>query len=368
MKILYVLDFDPFCEDRDGLTKIYYNLIKYISKTNYVDLVIVVEDKIDKIDKIDNFYNVKSIFYETIKLSKFEKNINRLRYKYATTLSKKIVKTLYDKYEMKQYDIIHTAHLFFSNISFYHTSVVIGATDASSLAMTENTLRGKLRKFYYKKIEHMLSKKDLWIHAVTKRDFDRYKTDKKFIITNGVDSEKYRLFSVNKIKKSFVFHGNLNYKPNKDAIFYMSKLLKDIGCKYKLYIVGRGANESYAFLDNVVVVGKVDNVAKEISKYEYYLILMTTGTGIKNKLLEAMSCECNIIANNLAINGLEDIDYLKHSINFIHGGDEIKNIILNKVDKNARDYILKYYTWENFANQFITKYNTIYKSSLFIRK
>lgn len=365
MKILYVLDFEPFCEDKDGLTKIYYNLIKYISKNNYVDLLIVLEDKIDH---IDDFYGVKNILYETIKLSRFEKNISRLKFKYATTLAKNTTKMLYDKYDMKQYNVIHTAHLFFSNISYYHSSVVIGATDASSLAMSENTLREKLRKFYYKKIEDVLSKKDLWIHTVTQRDYDRYKTDKKFIITNGVDSEKYRSYNVGKTKKSFVFHGNLDYKVNKEAIFYMSKVLKDIGCKYKLFIVGRGESESYAVLDNVVVVGEVDNIAKEISKYKYYLILMTTGTGVKNKLLEAMSCECNIIANDLAINGLEDIEYLKQSINFIYDSDEIKNIILNKVDKNARDYILKNYAWESFANQFITKYKKIWESSLLVGK
>lgn len=365
MKILYVLDFEPFCEDKDGLTKIYYNLIKHISKNNDVDLLIVLEDITDD---VDNFYGVKNIFYETIKLSKLEKNINRIKYEYATTLSKNKVKILYDKYNMKQYNVIHTAHLFFSNISFYHSSIVIGATDAASLAMSENTLREKLRKFYYKKIEDVLSQKDLWIHTVSQRDEDRYKTDKKFIITNGVDSKKYRLYHLCKIKKSFVFHGNLDYKVNKDAIFYMSKVLKGIDCKYKLYIVGRGESESYALLDNVVVVGEVDNIAKEICKYESYLILMTTGTGVKNKLLEAMSCECNIVANNLAINGLEDIEYLEHSINIIDDCDEIQNITLNKVDKNARDYILKNYTWESFANQFIIRYEKIWESRLLVGK
>lgn len=365
MKILYVLDFEPFFEDKDGLTKIYYNLIKYVSKDHSVDVLIISEDKIAE---VNNFHTVENIFYETIKLSKLEKNINRIKCEYATTLSKNKVKMLFDKYHMGQYNIIHTAHLFFSNISFYQSSAIIGATDASSLAMSENTFREKLRKFYYKKIEDVLSKKFLWIHTVTQRDNARFKTDKKFIITNGVDSEKYRSYNVGKIKKSFVFHGNLDYKVNKDAIFYMSKVLKDISCTYKLFIVGRGESKSYDLLDNVVVVGEVDNIAKEISKYEYYLILMTTGTGIKNKLLEAMSCECNIIANNLAINGLEDMEHLKHSINLIHSCDEIKDIILKKADKNARNYIFKNYTWESFANQFIVKYEKILESSLLLGK
>lgn len=364
MKILYVLDFEPFCEDKDGLTKIYFNLIKHISKNHYVDLLIILEDNVDH---IDNFYGVKSIWYETIKLSRFEKDINRFKFKYATTLAKSVTKMLYRKYDMKQYNIIHTAHLFFSNISYYHNSVVIGATDASSLAMSENNLREKLRKFYYQKIEDVLSKKDLWIHTVTQRDADGYKTEKKFIITNGVDSDKYRPYNVDKIKKSFVFHGNLDYKVNQEAIFYMSKVLKDIGCKYTLYIVGRGGSKSSTFPDNVVVVGEVDNIAKEISKYEYYLILMTIGTGVKNKLLEAMSCNCNIIANNLAINGLKDIEYLKQAINVIDDCDDIQTIILNKTDKNARNYILKNYSWENFANQFIIKYEEICKFSLLSR-
>ena len=92
MRILYVLDFEPFVEDIDGLTKIYYNLIKQISTKIDVDLLIITDNRIDK--KMKDFYGVNNIYYETCKLSSFRRNINRLSFEHATTLPKRKVQEL----------------------------------------------------------------------------------------------------------------------------------------------------------------------------------------------------------------------------------------------------------------------------------
>ncbi|WP_066351147.1 glycosyltransferase [Aliarcobacter skirrowii] len=367
MKILYLLDFPPFEEDFDGITKIYYNLIKHISKDNVVELLIVskgvnnkyIEYRNKNFDKKDKFYAVKNIYYESIKFTKFDKYINRLKFEYSTSLSLMKINKLNNKYNFNKYDVIHSAHLSFLNICQVHKKVIIGATDASSLAMPSNTLKQRLRKFYFKQIENKISKSSAWIHAVTKRDADGFCTDRKFVITNGVDTEKYKKYEGSKIKNSFVFHGNLDYQPNIDAIFYMNKVISELDLDYKLYIVGRGDSIRYNQLKNVIIIGEVENIAKEICKYEYYFILMQTGTGVKNKLLEAMSCECNIVCNSLAINGLKDVEVLKNNIHLINSNDEIKKIILNSNILNARDYVKENYSWKSFSDKFMDVYKTI---------
>ncbi|BFU78246.1 glycosyltransferase [Arcobacter sp. 15-2] len=367
MKILYLLDFPPFDEDFDGITKIYYNLIKHISKINNLDILIIsggisnnfITYRGTDFQKVNNFFDVKYIYYESIHCSNIKKNINRLKFEYSTSLNKNDIKKLDQKYDFKKYDVIHTAHLSFLNICKVHKKVIIGATDASSLAMPSNTLKEKLRKFYFQQIEGKISKSSMWVHAVTNRDAEGFHTDRKFIITNGVDTEKYKKYNEEKIKNSFVFHGNLDYQPNIDAIIYMNKTINELDLDYKLYIVGRGEASRYQQLSHVVIIGEVENIAKEICKYEYYFILMQTGTGVKNKLLEAMSCECNIICNDLAINGLKKPEVLKDNIHFVNSNDEIKKILLNSNIKNARNYVKENYSWESFSDKFMDMYKTI---------
>lgn len=367
MKLLYLLDFPPFKEDFDGITKIYFNLIKHVSKRIDVDILVVSRGVNDNsvryrgvdFPKVDTFFSVKNIYYEHVHFSNIKKNINRLKFEYATSLNKNDTKKLDVKYDFKKYDVIHTAHLSFLNTCHFHNKVIIGATDAATLAMPAKSLKDKFRKFYFKRIENKISKNLLHIHAVTKRDADGYNSDRVFVITNGVDTDKYKKIDIDKIKNSFVFHGNLEYQPNIDAIFNMSKVLQNIVPANKLYIVGRGKTDVYKVLNNIIIVGEVDNIVQEICKYEYYLILMTTGTGVKNKLLEAMSSECNIIANDLAINGLMDRSFLLESINLIENNKEIINILKINTTKNARKYVIENYSWEGFSEQFINVYKRV---------
>ncbi|GAB2638563.1 glycosyltransferase [Vibrio panuliri] len=362
MKIIYILDFLPFDHELNGLSKIYYNLIKNASLEHDVDIIIFTNDEVDN---NKSFYNVNNIFYETNQNSALKRNLNRLKGDVFNAISLSDVKKINEKYNLSDYDIIHTAHLFFSKIAKLHPNVVVGATDASSLAMTHNgNPRRYLRKLYFRAIEAKLSRQDVWIHTVTERDRAGFDTDKSFVITNGVDSDIYKpLVCAERIPNSFVFHGNLDYKPNQEAIVYMSGVLKKESPSATLYVVGRGEPGVCLTLDNVEVVGEVSDIAQELCKYEKYLILMTSGTGVKNKLLEALSCGCNVIANELAINGIEPVAQLREVIQIYDGTNEISSTSSNISKKSSRGYIEKYHGWKLFTEQFYSIYEKIISAS-----
>ena len=63
------------------------------------------------------------------------------------------------------------------------------------------------------------------------------------------------------------------------------------------------ASTVYNKLENCVVIGEVENISVSITQYEFYFALMNSGAGIKNKVLEAMSCGMIVLVNERAIEG-----------------------------------------------------------------
>ena len=357
MKILFLLDFSPFEEDSDGLSKIYFNLIQKVSEKHDVDLLICNESE-SFIDGDE--FELKNIWLEKIKCTRLVKLFNLLRLEYPTTYPKKQIRSLFIKYNMSSYDIIHTSMFSFSNITSFHSRVVIGATDSLSISYSGG-LHGSLKAFkrkVAKLLESNLVKKGGWIHVVTERDRLAYGSDKCFVITNGVDLLKYKPFKHKKLIDGFVFHGNLDYPPNIDAIRFMSKSLQRFTSK-KLYLIGRGNSAKFNTLKNVIVVGEVEDISHEITKYSHYLILMTSGTGVKNKLLEAMSCDCRIIANDLSVNGLDINSHLQAAIKIISSTEELNKIYDYRPSISPRSYVEKYCTWEEFSLKMVKKYYEI---------
>lgn len=357
MKILFLLDFTPFEEDSDGLSKIYFNLIKKVSQKHDVDLLICGEFESLTCEKK---FELKNIWFEKTKCTRLVRLLNLLSLEYPETIQKGQIRNLFIKYNMSSYDIIHTSMFSFSNITSFHSRVVIGATDSLSVSYSGSRY-GKLnalKRRFFKLLESNLVKKGGWIHVVTERDRLAYDSDKCFVITNGVDLQKYKPLNHKKVIDGFVFHGNLGYPPNIDAIRFMSQALLRYTPK-KLYLVGRGSSKPFSSLKNVIVVGEVADISHEITKYSYYLILMTSGTGVKNKLLEAMSCNCHIIANDLSVNGLAINSHLRSAVKIISSIEELNQIVDYRPSISPRSYVEKYCTWEEFSINMVKKYYEI---------
>jgi len=127
------------------------------------------------------------------------------------------------------------------------------------------------------------------------------------VIPNGVDTAFF--YPIDREKKyELVFTGNMNYPPNVESARFLVRkilpLLKGRIPTVRLIISGTSPSMEVRALAsaNVSVTGWVDDIRESYASARIFIAAMQTGTGLQNKLLEAMAmhlpCITSVLANN----------------------------------------------------------------------
>jgi glycosyltransferase involved in cell wall biosynthesis len=155
--------------------------------------------------------------------------------------------------------------------------------------------------------------------------------NKIFVIPNGVDTEYYK--PIDCIKEyDLLFTGNMRYPPNINcAVFLIHEILPLILEKLpQIKVLIAGANPSTKVLslksENVTISGWVDDMRMCYAQSKIFIAPMQIGTGMQNKLLEAMVMKLPCITSELANN----------AIGAIIG----KEILIAKTPNEYAEYIL----------------------------
>lgn len=132
---------------------------------------------------------------------------------------------------------------------------------------------------------------------------------KPTILRNGVDMNYYTP-QQNEQKYDLLFVGNMSYAPNVNAVLYFAKQVMPILLqKYpRLQFVIAGANPhakvKMLASDNIIITGWADDLREYYSRSKIFVAPMQIGTGLQNKLLEAMAMELPCVTSSLANNAL----------------------------------------------------------------
>lgn len=122
------------------------------------------------------------------------------------------------------------------------------------------------------------------------------------VVKNGVDELFFENLYVEK-KYDLVFTGNMSYPPNIRAAKYLVNEVLPL-CESKLKICISGANPSKEVLalesNNISVTGWVDDIRLSYAASRIFIAPMTIGTGLQNKLLEAMAMQLPCVTTSLA--------------------------------------------------------------------
>ena len=180
------------------------------------------------------------------------------------------------------------------------------------------------------------------------------------VVPNGVEFDK---FSYHGEEKEFdlIFSGNMGYAPNVDAAEYLVReILPQLLKKFPdLRLVLCGATPALRVQalesNHVVVTGWVDSMAEWYAKSRIFIAPMRMGTGLQNKLLEAMSMHLPCITSPLAARPLVEAERHQAVASCGSTSEFVKEIERLLTDENhyrqlsdaGYQYVHQYYDWEN---------------------
>jgi sugar transferase (PEP-CTERM/EpsH1 system associated) len=125
------------------------------------------------------------------------------------------------------------------------------------------------------------------------------------IIPNGVDHDYFKPQEREK-QYDLVFTGNMSYPPNVNAVDYLANEILPIVWKtlpdVKLYVAGATPDPKVkkAASERIIVSGWLDDIRDAYAQSRVFIAPMRIGTGLQNKLLEAMSMRLPAITSPLA--------------------------------------------------------------------
>ncbi len=187
--------------------------------------------------------------------------------------------------------------------------------------------------------------------------------DKITIISNGVD---FNYFSPQNVEKKYdlVFTGNMGYPPNVNAAMFLAKEILPLVRKQKpgIKIAFAGATPHKSILDlqsdTITVTGYVDDLREYYALSRFFIARKQIGTGLQNKLLEAMSMCIPCITSQLANSALgasegseilignEPADYAKHILYLLDHPEQA-----NELAEKGQSFVKLNYSWEAEARR-----------------
>lgn len=184
------------------------------------------------------------------------------------------------------------------------------------------------------------------------------------VIANGVDFETFHYRGESKVY-DIIFSGNMNYPPNIEAAEYLAKqifpvLKKDIP-QLKLVICGANPSKRVKSLKskNITVTGWVDSMAEYYAKSKIFVAPMHLGTGLQNKLLEAMAMKLPCVTSSLAGKPLEGIHNGSAILicNSTTGYAEAIRLLLTnparyeEIAQNGYQFVSENYNWDTITGK-----------------
>ena len=381
MRLLVVLPRVPFPLDKGDKLRAYHQLKELAS---HFQLKIVALDDSSVIDKyMDHLREEFNI--EVIKLKKativyrlfralFSDKPFQVHYFFQRQANRRILELINDFQPDHIYcQLIRTAEY----VKKLHTvPKTIDYMDAFSKGMERRINGASFIKKYFIRLEASRLLKyenlifDYFENKTIISDQDQsliYHPERKDItvVQNGVDFDYFSPKSAEK-KYDLVFTGNMSYPPNVDGAMYLVNeilpLVRAVIPNAKLLIAGASPTNQVIDLgcENVIVSGWVDDIRDAYGSASLFIAPMRIGTGLQNKLLEAMAMSLPCVTTDFANRALG----AENGVSVLLGNtkEELAKAVIelltnkqlaDRVAKNGCEFIQNNYNWKTSTQRLI---------------
>lgn len=183
------------------------------------------------------------------------------------------------------------------------------------------------------------------------------------IVPNGVDFDYYQPRKCEQ-KYDFVFCGNMQYAPNVNASKYLvEKVMPIVWEKFpeaKVLLAGASPKAAVRQLasDRVSVSGWVEDIRECYAEAKIFVAPMQMGSGLQNKLLEAMAMQRPCVTTTLANNSLNatpdkevligdtEQEFAQHLIDLLQ--DEQRR---NTLAMAGYEFVKEHYSWDTYGKK-----------------
>jgi sugar transferase (PEP-CTERM/EpsH1 system associated) len=181
------------------------------------------------------------------------------------------------------------------------------------------------------------------------------------IIENGISDDFLNYKNDTPKIYDLVFTGNMNYAPNIECAEYLVNEIFPLLLKQKpgikLLLAGANPNQRVKNLENkqsIFVSGWVEDIRESYAQGKIFVAPLFIGTGLQNKLLEAMAIGLPVVTTSLANNALAAVNgesiliakdaatFANHIFNLLDNSD-----LLDKIAQNGHNFVASKFDWEN---------------------
>lgn len=399
IKVLVITPLYPFPEYKDGTRKIISNLLRYLSDRITIDVFTLYQKEDEKFfpeeKNFENWFEKHWFQQLTFKQTLWQWLFSKYPFNVVKFHSQFQPVAQYISENERNYDLIHLETPFLAPVMSYlppgiWNKILIFPHDSMTL-LTQRRIRWE-SSYLSKLLLYIDLKKVIGFeskyYTMYRRTVFVSRTDAEFVhslnnkievnsIPNGVKVDYFKPSGRKPESNSIIFTGNMSYAPNSDAALFLVEkiypLLKVKNNNIKLYLVGIGPGEKlrqHHDGKNIIITGFVQDIREYLESALLYVSPLRFGSGIKNKILEAMAMEKAVLGSRISFEGISPVDSEKEVL-IERSFDETvwantilrylnQSDILAKIGKNARKLVQQNYSWGTICEQ----YRQLYKSCL----
>lgn len=389
MKLFVILSRFPFPLEKGDKLRAYYQL-KELSKKNEI-ILCCLSDKAVKEEwkteirkycqQLHIFELGKTKVYTNTALQAFSSKPFQVGYFYQSGIQRKIDQIIrIEKPDHIYCQLIRTAEYVKHHHNIPKTIDYMDALGKGMLRRAE--ISSGIKRFLFRAEGKRLSQYENRIfdyfnhHTIISAQDRKYinhpDQDKIVIIENGISSDFFNGPTGVTPEYELVFTGNMNYPPNIEcALFIANEILPKLKSKFpqiRLLLSGANPNPKIAELNkrpDITVSGWVDDIRTSYANGKIFLAPLFIGTGLQNKLLEAMAMGLPCITTPLANNALKAIPgksilLADHADSFAEKVTDLltDHDLSKEIANGGQSFVKEHFSWEKS----VEKLNTLFGS------